>query len=325
MKTLLPIQTPRLVFAPFEYPYAQQAALRQHQAHWLHLELSTSSDVHDWKTKMSDSEKRIVGNILKGFTQAECLVGRYWGTLVPKWFPKPEMGVMGTTFASFEAIHAMAYAHLNTTLGLENFDAFLYEPTARAKFDAMIDVPEDGELEDILVSLAVYSGFVEGVSLFSSFAVLLSFAQRNLLKSLGQIISWSIRDESLHSEAGCWLFRTAAGEAGKTFAKKIETRIVEAARLIESLEANFIEMVFAEGELPNVTRHDLLNLIRHRTNTKLGDLGVNKKLFEIDQLALRRMSWFDAAAAGVEHQDFFANRVSTYSKGATSGDWANAF
>ena len=116
--------------------------------------------------------------------------------------------MMAGAFGSFEGIHTIGYAFLNDTLGLKDYDAFLAEPTAKAKIDRLVDInAKEASREDIAKSLAVFSGFVEGVSLFSSFAILFNFSRFNKLKGVGQIISWSVRDESLHSQAGCWLFR----------------------------------------------------------------------------------------------------------------------
>lgn len=312
---------PRPTYQPFEYPEAHDYFMRQQQAHWLHTEISMGSDVDDWQMRLTDNERTLVGNVLKGFTQAEVVVGDYWGQRVPRWFPKAEVQSMGATFAAFEAIHAAAYAHLNTTLGLDDFEAFLYEPAASAKIGAFLSVPNSPAPRDILRSLGTYSAFVEGVSLFSSFAILMSFAQRNLLKGVGQIVSWSVRDESLHSTAGCWLYRTYAKEVGA--GSEARRDMLEAAHTVCSLEHAFIDMCFAGREVEGITAYDVRNMISHRTNTKLADLSYHDAPFEVDHEALKRMRWFDLASAGVQRQDFFAMRPTNYSKAHV--DWAGAF
>lgn len=317
------IRHPRNVYKPFEYPQANEYFLRQQQAHWLHTEVNMSSDVNDWAQHMTDVERTLVGNVLKGFTQTEVYVGTYWGQRVPCWFPKPEIMSMAMTFAGFEAIHAAAYAHLNTTLGLDDFDAFMHDPAACAKIDAVVDIaPTAADVRSILRSLGLYSGFIEGVSLFSAFAILLSFAQRNLLKGVGQIVSWSVRDESLHSEAGCWLFRTYAQELGAK-ADLAREEVIEGAKTVVQLEHNFVDMCFSTGPVDGLSAHDVKAMINWRANTKLSDLGIHQRYFEVDREAVERMRWFDIATAGVEHQDFFAARPTAYSKGQT--DWAEAF
>lgn len=323
LPTPAPIRCGRNVYRPFEYPEAEDFFLRQQQAHWLHTEVNMATDIHDWRQKLTDTERQLIGNVLKGFTQTEVYVGTYWGQHVTGWFPKPEIQSMAVTFAAFEAVHAAAYAHLNTSLGLDDFDAFLYEPAAAAKIDAVLMAPTRNGVtpKTILHSLGLYSAFVEGVSLFSAFAILLSFSQRNLLKGVGQIVSWSVRDESLHSDAGCWLFRTYAEETG--LRGELDDFLLDQARMIVDLEHAFIDMCFAESDVPGLSASDLKVMIKHRANTKLSDLGVEAKPFHIDADALGRMAWFDLATAGVEHQDFFAQRPTAYSKGQT--DWGAAF
>ena len=168
---------------------------------------------------------------------------------------------------------------------------------------------------EIAKSLAIFSAFTEGVNLFSSFAVLLSFKMRNKLKGVGQIVEWSIRDESLHSEAGCWLFRTLIKENPELKTKELETAINEAALLSLQLELNFIEKVYELGDLEGCSKYDLSHFIKHRVNTKLGDLGYPSIIENVDMDAVGRMKWFDSLSAGKQHTDFFANRVTNYSKG----------
>ena len=206
----------RVVYKPFEYPKAFDYWLKQQQAHWLHTEVPMAQDVTDWKSNMKPHEKNVVGQILKGFAQTETIVNDYWSTLVTKWFRKPEVIMMGTTLGSSETIHAEAYSLLNEQLGLDDFSEFLEDEATMAKIEALMNVRDNHDgtpnWHERAKSLAIFSAFTEGVNLFSSFAVLLSYKMRNLLKGVGQIVEWSVRDESLHSEAGCWLFRTLMKE-----------------------------------------------------------------------------------------------------------------
>ena len=319
----------RVVYKPFEYPKAYDYWLKQQQAHWLHTEVPMAQDVTDWKSNMKDHEKNIIGGILKGFAQTETIVNDYWSTLVTKWFRKPEIIMMGTTLGSSETIHAEAYSLLNEQLGLDNFAEFLEDETTMAKIESLMNVRDghNGEpnWHDRAKSLAIFSAFTEGVNLFSSFAVLLSFKMRNLLKGVGQIVEWSVRDESLHSEAGCWLFRTLMKEHPKFKTKKLIKEIEDSAKLALKLEFDFIDKIFEMGDLENLGKEELKNFIRHRVNTKMADLGLSPIVpaEEIDKGALKTMKWFDAVIAGKQQTDFFANRVTNYSKGHL--DWSNAF
>ena len=319
----------RVVYKPFEYPKAYDYWLKQQQAHWLHTEVPMAQDVTDWKSNLKDHEKNVVGGILKGFAQTETVVNDYWTGLVTSWFRKPEIIMMGTTFGSFETIHAEAYSLLNEQLGLDNFAEFLEDEATKAKIESLMDVRDshDGtpNWHERAKSLAIFSAFTEGVNLFSSFAVLLSFKMRNKLKGIGQIVEWSVRDESLHSEAGCWLFRQLLSEYPEIKTDKLQEEIEEAAKLALKLEFDFIDKVFELGDLENLSKDELKNFIKHRVNTKMGDLGL-KPLIPSDQIdtgALKTMKWFDAVIAGKQHTDFFANRVTNYSKGHM--DWSKAF
>ena len=196
----------RIAYKPFEYPeYYTEGWLPQAQAFWLHTEIPMSGDVKDWNEKLTKEEKHLVGNILLGFAQTECAVSDYWTQKVVGWFPKHEIQQMSMMFGSQETIHAVAYSYLNETLGLEDFEAFLHEPATAERFDNLVSYDGTDPIE-IGKSLAVFSAFAEGVSLYSAFAVLYSFQLRNLLKGVGQQMKWSVRDESLHSKMGCKLF-----------------------------------------------------------------------------------------------------------------------
>jgi|TARA_B110000483_G_scaffold239894_1_gene319357 ribonucleoside-diphosphate reductase beta chain len=315
---------PRVVYKPFEYQEAADYWLKQQQAHWIHTEVPMMSDLADWNSNLNETEKNIIGSILKGFAQTETVVNDYWTQLVTKWFRKPEIIAMATTFGAFETIHAEAYSLLNETLGLDNFDEFMEDEATMAKIEALTSIRDSfsGETDwhEVAKSLAIFSAFTEGVNLFSSFAVLLSFKMRNKLKGVGQIVEWSIRDESLHSEAGCWLFRTLIKENPELKTPELEAAINEAALLSLQLELNFIKKCYELGDLEGCSQYDLEHFIKNRVNTKLADLGYKGIISEIDMTAVERMKWFDHLSGGKQHTDFFANRVTNYSKGNMNWD-----
>ena len=319
----------RIVYKPFEYPKAFDYWLKQQQAHWIHTEVPMMSDINDWKQNLNETEKNLIGSILKGFAQTETVVNDYWTGLVTKWFRKPEIIAMATTFGAMETIHAEAYSLLNEELGLDDFSEFLEDETTMAKIETLMDVRDsfNGVVDwhERAKSLAIFSAFTEGVNLFSSFAVLLSFKMRNKLKGVGQIVEWSIRDESMHSDAGCWLFRTLIEENPHLNTPELEAAINEAALLSLQLELDFIEKVYELGDLEGCSKYNLINFIKNRVNTKLGDLGYNPIILDVDMKAVNEMKWFDALSAGKQHTDFFANRVTNYSKGHLEWDTATMF
>lgn len=316
------MMSPRSTYKPFVYEQAYKYWELQQQAHWLHTEISMAGDINDFKTNLTDKEKHVIGHILKGFTQSEIFIGDYWSNKVGKWFKHPEIQMMAATFSSFESIHAVSYAYLNDSLGLDDYEAFMHDSSTKAKIDRLVAAKGKSK-EDIAKSLAIFSGFNEGVNLFSSFAVLMNFQRFNKMKGLGQIIAFSIRDESLHSEAGCWLFRTFIEENPDIWTDELKKDIYDAARLTVELEDDFIDKAFELGDIEGLTKEDLKNYIRFRANTKLQDLGLKTNWKNVSKESIEKMMWFDVLSNGVEMQDFFAGRVSTYSKGSI--DWSKMY
>lgn len=307
------ILKPRDFYKPFEYPQAFQYYLAQRQAHWSSDEVAMAKDIQDWNHNLTESEKLVIGQILKSFTQTEIYVNEYWSNNVAKWFKKPEIQMMAVTFGSFEAIHTEAYSYLNDSLGINDYSAFLKDKDSLAKIERLQEVKGSNKRE-IARSLAIFSAFTEGVNLFSSFALLINFSRFDLLPGVETLVSWSIRDESLHSEAGCWLFRTLIQENPDLLDDKLKGDIYDAARTTVELEDNFIDQAFSLGEVRGLAASDLKNFIRLRANVKLQDLGLKNNWKNIDQEALKRMAWFEQLTVGTSFTDFFSKRVSDYSK-----------
>lgn len=312
----------RIPYKPFEYPeYYTEGWLPQAQAFWLHTEIPMSGDVKDWNEKLTESEKSLVGNILLGFAQTECAVSDYWTQKVVRWFPKHEIQQMAMMFGSQETIHAVAYSYLNETLGLEDFEAFLHEPATAERFENLVSY--DGiHPVGIATSLALFSAFAEGVSLYSAFAVLYSFQLRNLLKGIGQQMKWSVRDESLHSKMGCRLFRHMCEEM-PSLKEHVKKDVLDAASLMLELEEKYIDKMFEQGDIENLKAKDLKNFIRKRINEKIVELGYNDNAnyFEFDSDSASELDWFYHLTGGVTHTDFFAIRPTDYSKANEKEDW----
>ncbi len=305
----------KLARLPMHYPQAHEYFQKQHFSHWLWTDINLSGDITDWKQNLTDSERQVIGHILKGFTTAEVIVNDYWVNKVARRFRHPEVQMMATVFGAFEGIHIESYSKLNESLGLEDYQTFLQDPTTKAKLDNLLDRPEKTK-RDIALSLAVFSAFTEGVNLFSSFAVLLNFSRFNKMKNMGQIISLSIRDESLHSEAGCWLFRTFVAEYPEVFNDELKAEIYEAARISVKLEDDFIDKAFELGPIEGLDPNDLKQFIRFRANHKLTELNLKSNWKNIDKEAVARItSWFDILSAGTTQSDFFAISETNYSIG----------
>ena len=322
--------TERVHYKPFEFPeYYLEGWLPQAQAFWLHTEIPMQGDMKDWNEFLNPSEKNLVGNILLGFAQTECAVSDYWTGMVTKWFPKHEIKQMAMMFGSQETIHATAYSYLNETLGLEDFEAFLHEPSTADRFELLMKTSANYTHEDLQTnptarievarSLAIFSAFAEGVSLYSSFAVLYSFQLRNLLKGIGQQMKWSVRDESLHSKMGCRLFRHMCEEYPE-LKDQVQFSVEEAAALMVEMEHKYIDKIFEQGDLENLKAYDLKNFIYKRANEKLEELGY-LPIFHYDEDSASNLDWFYHLTGGHTHTDFFAIRPTDYSKAGEGDDW----
>ena len=312
----------RIAYKPFEYPeYYTEGWLKQAQAFWLHTEIPMSGDVKDWNEKLTAPEKNLVGNILLGFAQTECAVSDYWTQKVVGWFPKHEIQQMAMMFGSQETIHAVAYSYLNETLGLENFEAFLQDEATMERFDNLVSY-DGSDTRRIARSLAIFSAFAEGVSLYSAFAVLYSFQLRNLLKGIGQQMKWSVRDESLHSKMGCRLFRHMCEEDDKLLDDCREDIIAAATAMLKA-EEKYIDKMFEAGDIEGIKATDLKQFIRKRLNEKLQELGYLDlgQYFAFNKEQSSSLDWFYHLTGGHTHTDFFAVRPTDYSKANEGEDF----
>ena len=224
-------------------------------------------------------------------------------------------------FGSQETIHAVAYSYLNETLGLEDYEAFLHEPATAERFDNLVAY-DGSDAVGIGKSLAVFSAFAEGVSLYSAFAVLYSFQLRNLLKGIGQQMKWSVRDESLHSKMGCKLFRDMCSENNQLL-HLCQEDIIKAAETMVDLETKYINKMFEMGDIEGISANDLTHFIKKRANEKLVELGYKDfaQHFTYDKAAAANLDWFYHLTGGVTHTDFFAIRPTDYSKANEGEDF----
>jgi ribonucleoside-diphosphate reductase beta chain len=280
----------------FEYPDFFEAYHKAQSSQWRPQEVSFESDIRDWQSGTSE-EKEIIGGILRGFTQLECHVSDYWSG-IPNWFPKHEIAAVARAFALSEIVHAEAYNLLSDTLGLDEFEAFLGDSVAQSKINYFLN--EKGIKE----SLAIFSGAGEGVSLFSSFAVLLSLNLTGRYKGIAQIISWSALDEQQHSDTGIALFKELIQEDPLTGE---ETQgIMQGFDAVIQNEFAFLEKIFEGRTLSTIRKDDVREYILYRANDRLARLGV-QKVFKYDESSANRIKdWFHPLMKGATSTDFFA-------------------
>lgn len=310
------------VYKPFNYPWAYDAWLKQQQIHWLPEEVPLADDVRDWKHNLTSSEKNLLSQIFRFFTQADIEVNNCYMKHYSQVFKPIEVQMMLSAFSNMETVHIAAYSHLLDTIGMpENeYSAFMKYKEMKDKYDYMHKFGV-GTKKDIATTLAAFGGFTEGLQLFASFAILLNFQRFGKMKGMGQIVAWSVRDETLHTNSIIKLFRTFVQENPEVWGEELKGRIYEACATIVHFEDAFIDLAFEMGNIEGLTSREVKRYIRYIADRRLSQLGL-KDIYMIDANPL---PWLDEILNGVEHTNFFENRVTEYSKASTTGTWEDVF
>jgi ribonucleoside-diphosphate reductase beta chain len=312
----------RSCFRPFSYDWAYEAWLQHEQAHWLHTEIPMLEDVKDWKNNISEKEKHFLTQIFRFFTQGDLdVAGGYVNNFLPI-FKQPEIRMMLLGFAAREALHVAAYSHLIETLGMpeSTYSEFNEYAEMKEKHDYVNSFSNDDE-NTIAQKIAVFSAFTEGMQLFSSFIMLLNFPRHGKMKGMGQIISWSIIDEGLHTESMIKLFRTFIEENRHIWKDELKSQIYIIASKMVELEDKFIDLAFSMGQMEDLTADDVKKYIRYIADRRLISLGL-KGIFKIKKNPL---PWVEEMINAPIHGNFFENRVTDYAKGALTGTWGDVW
>ena len=310
----------RQSFKPFHYPWAYEAWLKHEQSHWLHTECPMLEDVKDWKNKLTSSEKQFLTHIFRFFTQGDVdVAGGYVKNYLP-YFPQPEVRMMLLGFAAREALHVAAYSHLIETLGLPDtmYNQFLEYDAMKQKHDYVLDISsQNTSKENTAKHIAVFSAFTEGMQLFSSFIMLLNFPRNGTMKGMGQIVTWSIVDETMHTESMIKLFRQYIEENKEIWNDELKGELYTIATRMVELEDKFIDLAFDMGEMTRLTKEDVKQYIRYIADRRLISLGL-KGIFKVKKNPL---PWVEEMINAPTHTNFFENRATDYAKGALSGNW----
>jgi ribonucleoside-diphosphate reductase beta chain len=283
-----------------------------------------AEDVKDWKNKLSPSQKQFLTHIFRFFTQGDIdVAGGYVKNYLP-YFPQPEVRMMLLGFAAREALHVAAYSHLIETLGLPDttYNQFMDYQQMKDKHDYVTDISsKNGDLASTARHIAVFSAFTEGMQLFSSFIMLLNFPRHGMMKGMGQIVTWSIVDETMHTESMIKLFRTYIEENKEIWNDELKGQIYTIAEKMVELEDRFIDLAFEMGEMPELTASDVKQYIRYICDRRLISLGM-KGVYKVKKNPL---PWVENMINAPTHTNFFENRATDYAKGALSGDWQNVW
>jgi ribonucleoside-diphosphate reductase beta chain len=313
---------PKPTYKPFAYPWAYEAWQLQQRLHWLPDEVPLADDVKDWQRNLTDGERNLLTHIFRFFTQADVEVNNCYMKHYARVFEPTEVQMMLAAFSNTETIHIAAYSHLLDTIGIPEveYSAFLRYQAMKDKFDYMQGFSTDSK-RSIAITMAVFGGFTEGVQLFASFAVLLNFPRFNKMKGMGQIVAWSARDETLHTLSIIKLFRTFIEEYPEVWDAGFVAEIEQACRTIVGHEDAFIDLAFELGEVAGLSASEVKTYIRFIADRRLVQLG----LAPIFEIARNPLPWMDEMLNAVEHANFFENRATEYTRGATKGTWDEAF
>lgn len=306
----------RSYFKPFNYPWAYNAWLKHEQSHWLHTEVPMLEDVKDWKKKLTTEEKAFLTNIFRFFTQGDIdVAGGYVKNYLPN-FPQPEVRMMLLGFAAREALHIAAYSHLIETLGMPEttYNEFLQYQEMKDKHDYVLNESSNVSIAE---NIAMFSAFTEGLQLFSSFIMLLNFPRNGMMKGMGQIVTWSIVDETIHCESMIKLFRTYIDENREIWNDDLKGKIYSIAEKMVQLEDKFIDLSFSMGPMKGLTSEEVKQYIRYIADRRLISLGL-KGIFKVKKNPL---PWVEEMINAPTHTNFFENRATDYAKGALTGTW----
>src|SRR5580698_2374437 len=314
------------------YPWAYDCWKRQQQTHWMGEEVPLGADIKDWQSgRLADAEKGLLTQIFRFFTQSDVEVGdNYLKRYIPLFQPL-EVQMMMAAFTNMETVHIDAYALLLKTLGMPQaeFEAFRDYDEMRAKADYMHTFGV-GTCADVARTLAMFGSFTEGMSLFASFAMLLNFPRHNKMNGMGQIVSWSVRDESLHCEGIIRLFHEWNRETGAV-TRGVRDDIIDVAKTMVKLEEAFVDLAFGLGDIAGMTADAIKAYVRYIADWRLTQLKLRPVFGAFAEsdggyrpLQPHPLPWLVEILNGVEHANFFEQRATEYSKGATSGSWDGA-
>lgn len=310
------------IYKPFQYPWAYEAWLMQQRIHWLPEEVPLADDVKDWKATLTPDEKHLLTQIFRFFTQSDIEVNNCYMKHYSKVFQPTEVQMMLSAFSNMETIHIAAYSHLLDTLGIPEteYAAFLTYKEMKDKYDYMHSFNVNDK-RSVAITLAAFGAFTEGLQLFASFAILLNFQRFGKMKGMGQIVAWSARDETLHTQSIIRLFRTFLHENPEVADEELNRELYKICHKIVSLEDAFIDLAFGVGGIEGLTPQEVKSYIRYIGDRRLAQLGM-QPLYNVSKNPL---PWMDDILNGVEHTNFFENRVTEYTKAATTGSWEEAF
>ena len=311
----------RITLKPFEYPELYEYVPAIRHSYWIHTEFNFTSDIQDFKTRLTDAEKNAIKNTMLAISQIEVAVKSFWGDIYHK-IPKPEIGSVGATFAESEVRHADAYSHLLEILGLnEEFKNLKKNPVIMKRvryLESALASSKSEENKEYAEAVLLFSLFIEHVSLFSQFLIIMAFNKhKNMLKGVSNVVEATSKEEQIHGDFGIDLIKIIKSENPEWFDVLYESRIQEMCKNAYEAESAIIDWIFEKGELDFLPKEEINEFIKDRFNRSLESIGVDK-IFETNQSILEKTEWFNDELIATKHGDFFVKRSINYSKKSQS-------
>lgn len=307
----------RINYKPFEYPEVLTFIDAINKSFWVHSEVDFTADIQDFHSQLSDADRSAVKNSLLAIAQIEVSVKTFWGNLY-QHMPKPELNGLGATFAECEFRHSEAYSRLLEVLGYnQDFEELIQIPVIRKRIDYLESVLKNSNSftpKEYVSSLLMFSILIENVSLFSQFAIILSFTRfRGFMKNVSNIIAWTSVDEQVHANAGIYLINKIKEEQPDLLQEVDYKKIYSLVKESVQLEAEILDWIFEKGELKEISKENLLNFMKFRVDNSLSEIGL-QKLFNITTTEYKPMEWFEEEVFANSLDDFFAKRPTEYTK-----------
>jgi ribonucleoside-diphosphate reductase beta chain len=307
----------RINLKPYEYPELYEYVPAIRHSYWIHSEFNFTSDIQDFKTRLSDKECSAIKNTMLAISQIEVAVKSFWGDMYQK-IPKPEIGSVGATFAESEVRHADAYSHLLEILGLnKEFESLKKKPVImkRVKYleTALINSKSENT-QEYAESVLLFSLFIEHVSLFSQFLIIMAFNKhKNMLKGISNVVEATSKEEQIHGDFGIDLIKILKSENPEWFNSDYESRIQDMCKKAYEAESAIVDWIFEKGELDFLPKAHVNEFVKDRFNRSLESIGL-KKVFKTNENLLNETEWFNDEIIGTKHGDFFVKRSINYSK-----------
>jgi ribonucleoside-diphosphate reductase beta chain len=311
----------RINLKPYEYPQLNEYVDAIRHSYWIHTEFNYTSDIQDFKTGLNDAERSAIKNTMLAISQIEVAVKTFWGDIYNK-MPKPEIGSVGATFAESEVRHHDAYSHLLEILGLNNeFKNLKKKPVIMRRVHYLETAVKNAKSEDnkeFAESILLFSLFIEHVSLFSQFLIIMAFNKhKNVLKGISNVVEATSKEEQIHGDFGIDVIKIIKAENPTWFNKEYELLTQELCREAYESESKIIDWIFEEGELDFLPKAVINEFIKNRFNNSLESINIGK-VFEVDEKLLAETEWFDDEIIGTKHGDFFVKRSIAYTKRSKS-------